>query len=130
MKQTAVEWLIDQIINNNGVNQKTFEQAKQMEKEQIIDAAERWKGTDFAERYYNETYGSDDKKINLVEIPQEQLEKERNPNYKYFDIDESTSSPTEISDEEIEKASIGNATFAPSFINGAKWYREQLKQTL
>jgi len=27
-------------------------------------------------------------KINLVEIPQEQLEKERNPNYEYFSIDE------------------------------------------
>jgi len=28
-----------------------------MEKEQIIEAAERWKGTNFAEQYYNETYG-------------------------------------------------------------------------
>ncbi len=31
-----------------------------------------------------------------------------------------------ISDEEIEKASYDQATFAPSFIAGAKWYREQL----
>jgi len=31
-----------------------------------------------------------------------------------------------ISDEEIEKASYEQATFAPSFIAGAKWYREQL----
>jgi hypothetical protein len=38
-----------------------------------------------AQEYYNETYKN---KINLVEIPQEQLEKERNPNYKYFSIDE------------------------------------------
>ena len=30
--------------------------AKQMEREQIIEAAERWKGTNFAEQYYNETY--------------------------------------------------------------------------
>jgi hypothetical protein len=28
------------------------------------------------------------KKINLEEIPQEQLEKERNPNYEYFSIEE------------------------------------------
>lgn len=34
----------------------------------------------------------------------------------------------EISDEEIEKASYDQATFAPSFIAGAKWYREQLKK--
>ncbi len=31
-------------------------------------------------------------------------------------------------DEEIEEASYGQATFAPSFISGAKWYREQLKK--
>ena len=33
-KQTAVEWLIDQIVNHNGVNSKTFERAKAMEREQ------------------------------------------------------------------------------------------------
>ena len=36
----------------------------------------------------------------------------------------------EISDEEIEKASYDQATFAPSFIAGAKWYREQLKSKI
>ena len=61
-KQTAVEWLIEQVFNSDWKNMsgedklKLFEQAKQMEKEQIIDAAERWKGTNFAEQYYNETY--------------------------------------------------------------------------
>jgi len=42
-------------------------------------------------------------KINLVEIPQEQLEKERNPNYVYFNIDKPTSSQTErmYSEEEV-----------------------------
>ena len=34
----------------------------------------------------------------------------------------------EISDEEIEAAaSVGNLTAELAFINGAKWYREQLK---
>ncbi len=62
MKQTALEWLIEQVFNSDWKNMsgedklKLFEQAKQMEKEQIIDAAERWKGTNFAEQYYNETY--------------------------------------------------------------------------
>lgn len=33
----------------------------------------------------------------------------------------------EISDEEIINASYNAATFAPSFIRGAQWYREQIK---
>jgi len=38
--------------------------------------------------------------------------------------------PIELpSDEDIEKQSIGNATFAPSFISGAKWVREQITKT-
>lgn len=35
-KQTAVEWLVEQIVNHNGVNSKTFEKAKAMEREQMI----------------------------------------------------------------------------------------------
>lgn len=34
----------------------------------------------------------------------------------------------EVSNEEIEKASYDQATFAPSFIAGAKWYRKQIKK--
>lgn len=56
-KQTAVEWLVEQIKSDQ--NQKALsasewmqviEKAKEMEKEQIIEAAERWKGTNFAEQ--------------------------------------------------------------------------------
>ena len=68
-KQTAVEWLIDEIekhyIINNGSLDPTVvmelkRQAKQMEKEQVVNA---WMATDnelqrlAAEQYYNETYG-------------------------------------------------------------------------
>jgi len=82
-------------------------------------------------------------------IPQEQLEKERNANYKYFSIDEPTSSqttsekwkeyqdwlnePPEISDEEIEKAARdydNSVIYGPPLLHfeqGAFWYREQLK---
>lgn len=75
MKQTAVEWLVEQIKSDQ--NQKALsasewmqviEQAKQMEKEQISKA---WDDGDYAyfysketsrdfdngEQYYNETYG-------------------------------------------------------------------------
>jgi hypothetical protein len=39
-----------------------------------------------------------------------------------------TPSQTEISDEEIQKAAESQATFAPSFVRGVEWYREQLKK--
>jgi hypothetical protein len=79
MKQTAVEWLIEQIstskyfynlmeeiesrgtiVQPNGI----LEQAKEMEKEQIIQAYYQngWNDNDNehnAEQYYNETYKQD-----------------------------------------------------------------------
>lgn len=68
-KQTAVEWLVEQIKSDQ--NQKSLSasewmqvinQAKQMEKEQILDAygiVETTEQGDImnAEQYYNETYG-------------------------------------------------------------------------
>ena len=69
MKQTAINWLIDQIRNEQ--NQKALtgkewmeviEQARRMEREQIIDAYTIG-SYDMAEKefrpeeYYNETYG-------------------------------------------------------------------------
>jgi hypothetical protein len=69
MKQTAVEWLIEQISEKqpNGFYvidtledvKRVFEQAKQMEKEQIMKAYTNGSPEffDMAEEYYNETYG-------------------------------------------------------------------------
>ena len=59
MKQTAVEWLFEQIQKEKYIEDIDFEQAKEMEKQQIIDA---WlnsltKGDyNSAEEYYNETF--------------------------------------------------------------------------
>jgi hypothetical protein len=71
-KQTAVEWLEDEvykIINEyepfacSYYLEKAFEQAKEMHKQEIIDA---WKNAEgyndltnekLAEQYYNETFG-------------------------------------------------------------------------
>jgi hypothetical protein len=71
MKQiTAVNWLINKLITENevtlkGENYKLFELAKQMEKEQIIDAhltgliyPLEMEATKQAKQYYNETYKS------------------------------------------------------------------------
>ena len=67
MKQTAVEWLVEQFkttINSTLEEyEKKVEQAKEMEKEQIMDA---WSDGKFestgcieAEQYYNETFKSE-----------------------------------------------------------------------
>ena len=62
--KTAVEWLIDMLITENeitlkGENYKLFDQAKEMEKEQIIDAWITTADYHSAEQYYNETFKSE-----------------------------------------------------------------------
>lgn len=67
MKQTAVEWLIEQIFNEidlkDSILKLAINQAKEMEKEQIMQAVYDSMGTNFdpnmgrAELYYKEKYG-------------------------------------------------------------------------
>jgi hypothetical protein len=67
MKQTAVEWLVEELEKHHTKidikNTVAFNQAKAMEKKQIIDAANTllYRGTGpgdmWAEQYYNDTYG-------------------------------------------------------------------------
>jgi hypothetical protein len=61
MKQTAVEWLIEQLTE---IHPKTFEQAKAIEKEQIMNAY--WDGgqdvpihVSTCKKYYEETFKSE-----------------------------------------------------------------------
>jgi hypothetical protein len=60
MKQTAVEWLIDQYCKGNYLIE-IADQAKEMERQQIIDAynegLSNWDSEQEAEQYYTETYG-------------------------------------------------------------------------
>ena len=58
MKQTAVEWLEMQLFNKQGkFNKSDIEQAKEMEKEQIIQAfCCGGDGESEAEIYYNEMF--------------------------------------------------------------------------
>jgi ribonuclease I len=68
MEQTAVEWLYDQLEFDDSISMETihnvFEQAKEMERNQIEDAFEKgfittqWDKTkeNRAEQYYNETF--------------------------------------------------------------------------
>lgn len=69
MKQTAVEWLEQQLFNKFGKFTKgDIDKAKEMEKEQIIDAVyyghlKRWVDSgvinSYGEQYYNETFKSE-----------------------------------------------------------------------
>jgi hypothetical protein len=80
MKQTAVEWLHEELLKiliDNQIQQTDylFDQAKAMEKEQIIKFAEAFATSDAiycsgefalekdAEHYYNETYGGEDARL-------------------------------------------------------------------
>ena len=67
--KTAVQWLVEQLENHNGVTRPAFEnviqQAKEMEKQQIVHAwndglwGKLREGEDNAESYYTETFKSE-----------------------------------------------------------------------
>ena len=62
MKQTAVEWLVDKLeIFATEEEMNIIQQAKEMEKEQIIEACmyEFADDYDSAEEYYEETFKSE-----------------------------------------------------------------------
>ena len=62
--KTAVEWLVEKLTNGHyldeGMKQKIIDQAKEIEKEQIIDACKQCSYSyEEAEQYYNETFKSE-----------------------------------------------------------------------
>ena len=62
MKQTAVEFLVEQITNSTMPVRKAIEQAKEIEKQQMKDSScpyiGGWEDDDF-EYWYNQTYKSE-----------------------------------------------------------------------
>ena len=134
--KTAVDWLIEKMLDSGiGICKEWREQAKEMEKQQIIDAFYQCGRDNFehikvinrsATDYYNETYGSKGIDEHIV------------------DINEMISSQTEISDEEIEKGAKSKYPYnvfkdddikgmiisaqRGAWVDAIKWYREQLKQ--
>jgi hypothetical protein len=64
MKQTAVEWLVEQIIKEKGLVDLDIQAAKEMEKHQILNTyieASPKRGDilkEASERYYNEIFNN------------------------------------------------------------------------
>jgi hypothetical protein len=64
-QQTAVDYIFSQLPDEYGTTRSAFDvyqQAKEMEKEQIVDAYDYGSlrsGCEEGEQYYNETYGGD-----------------------------------------------------------------------
>jgi hypothetical protein len=67
MKQTALEWLYEEFTKTNYLTEDEFymifNQAKEMEKEQIMEAwfdgTTNWDSESSSEQYYNETFKSE-----------------------------------------------------------------------
>lgn len=76
-KQTAVEWLVDELLDGKLLMPSLIEKAKEMEKQQMVFAQmdmfnhinkdefgldylnKRDAAEEFAEKYYNEEYGNE-----------------------------------------------------------------------
>jgi dihydroneopterin aldolase len=56
-KQTAVEWLVKIYLQTGKIDSFDINQAKAMEKDQIIDACNYGDFEELGEKYYTETYG-------------------------------------------------------------------------
>jgi len=125
---TSIEWLYAELAKNNNSNDSIKERiyrqaqiwkdAKEMHKQEIIDA--HISGYDSsgesAKDYYDFYYGS--KGSDTLK------------DYHIVDTNEMVDVPQqEISDEEIEKSISYDSKdpYVEGYINGAKWYREQLK---
>ena len=142
--QTAIEWLYDKWSNCKEWKweeiEQWFEQAKEMEKQQIIDAAAdhsyptKTSAYIDAEIYYDKTYGSKGsdenfKQFSLYEHKETITSADTKVSTSFLE-NTPTSSQTEISDEDIKKfaSDFYDNNGADEFIIiGAKWYREQLK---
>ena len=76
-KQTAVEWLENQYIKHSGnllEMKKSFEQAKEMEKQQMEDCWRFGRGShidkepETFEQYYNQEFGDNSKQVQPKEV--------------------------------------------------------------
>jgi len=153
---TSIEWMIDELIKKHTGKVgneyiEIFEKAKEMHKQEIVKSFDEGQEYEYqyhinnapkfdSETYYQETFvskGSDDtlKDYHIVEA-NEMIELPKHDVDKLVNEDVPKLGYCEISDEEIYKG-IWDYCKIPhdrllaevnAMIDGAKWYREQLKQ--
>jgi hypothetical protein len=56
MRETAIKWLLEELDNGRHITDELINKAKEMEKQQIIDAVEWDYKSNMGEVYYNATY--------------------------------------------------------------------------
>jgi hypothetical protein len=132
---TSIEWLIDQLIpedQHEGI-MDIIEDAKEMHKQEIIDAYKvdvdefPTQLSDRAEQYYQETFvskGSDNHIVDtneMVELPQQEISDEEIDNAVVIGYEN-------VGDEKLFPNHTDKDIWMNGFYEGAKWYREQLKQ--
>jgi hypothetical protein len=135
---TSIEWLIEQYekaftLKVNNVMTSIIEQAKEMHKQEIIDAYKvdvdefPTQLSDRAEQYYQETFvskGSDNHIVDtneMVELPQQEISDEEIDNAVVIGYEN-------VGDEKLFPNHTDKDIWMNGFYEGAKWYREQLKQ--
>ena len=145
---TSIEWLANKLsITFKTMYADEIEQAKEMHKQEIIDACIEFgnlNGVDIEdyEQYYQETFvskGSDDHISDvskMVELPQQ----EKTLSDKWKEYQDWLNEIPEISDEEIknggenawsdyeyQEGNLYSTTFRDGWLMAIKWYKEQLK---
>ena len=137
MKQTAVEWLVEKlsyttsdgtIISHHFIINKLVEQAKEMEKGQIIEAHSdgRRRQVDNSEQYYNETFKTN--KMKEKEEPKQETHicKYCNAETTQSDDECYAKHKQETLEEAAQKRAIsGLFKDKALFIAGAKWQAER-----
>ena len=135
---TAVEWLWEQIpyeFTSNRSAFEVFEQAKEMEKQQIMntyiiaDSESTQEDSEHnALKFYERTYGSKESDATSSQTTSD----------KWKEYQDWLNEVPELSDEEIEKgakewynkegAYSASAIAIKTWVYAIRWYREQLKQ--
>jgi len=135
----SVEWLLEELDNlipyegiaTSQIFRELLDKSKEMHKQEVQKVAQFWHGQTIPKpifnEYYQETFGGEGSHESSnnsdIELPKQDV-------YKLGYEDVPKLGYCEISDEEIEKAIVYDYIdpYTEGFINGAKWYREQLKQ--
>ena len=142
MKKTAIEFLISKIESNSNPSltqkelKESIEQAKEMERKQIIDAYKQGQfefdgdmiRESHAEQYYNETFKKQTMKQTAIEFLISKIESNSNPSLTQEELKESIQQAKEMEKQQIIDAYNEADTFPQSYHNAENYYNETFKK--